>query len=81
MRVGVRPFATDPGEARPAPDDAEVRFAVAVQSASAREAQREGCRSGVRFADHVNAAAQGVVAWFGILVGLLTRAQLVLWYS
>lgn len=55
VRVGVRPFAADPREARPAPDDAEIRFAVTVQSASAREAQLQRCGRDVRFAKNVDA--------------------------
>src|SRR5579862_3876921 len=61
--VAVSPAAADPGEARAAPDDAEVRFAVAIGAAGARDAGGDRGGGVVRFAS--DADRRGGVSGFG----------------
>jgi len=48
--VVVAPTCADPGEVRAAPNDAEIRLAVAVRAAGAGDALLDGSGSLVRFA-------------------------------
>ena len=49
----------DPSEARASPHDAEVRFAVAIGAAGARDAFGDGGGCIVRFARDANARGRG----------------------